>query len=239
MLAYGDSLTAGFYKAAQRFSPYGEALSRELGDVGVWVCGESGLTAVQLSEDVDARLIVEGACRRGQWLGSFLEERGPFDLQRVSTMKRATQVIERFRAENAVQTPRSGSSSPFVCGLATTCPQNRSGAGPSHPDSTASLPLQCLLSPKNEGQNCREESNSKGELASHTLRRNRWSSIRSVEAGGSTVADVPCSTEAHTRFCDDHVLDGGAVSVPRVSLSSSPTAPSVQTEMGYPGIVVE
>ena len=25
-----------------------------------------------------------------------------------------------------------------------------------HPDSTASLPLQCLLSPKNEGQNCRE-----------------------------------------------------------------------------------
>ena len=64
--------------------------------------------------------------------------------------------------------------------------------------------------------------------------RNRWSSIRSVEAGGSTVADVPCSTEGHTRFCDDHVLDGGAVSVPRVSLSSSPTAPSVQTKVGYP-----
>ena len=71
-----------------------------------------------------------------------------------------------------------------------------------------------------------------------TLHRNRWSSIRSVEAGGSTVADVPCSTEAHTRFCNDHVLDGGAVSVPRVSLSSSPTAPSVQTEWGT-GIVVE
>ena len=33
-------------------------------------------------------------------------------------------------------------------------------------DSTAALPLQCLLSPKNEGQNCREESNSKGVLAS-------------------------------------------------------------------------
>ena len=44
---------------------------------------------------------------------------------------------------------------------------------------------------------------------------------------------MPCSTEAHTRFCDDHVLNGGAVSVPKISLSSSPTAPSVQTEMGY------
>ena len=66
--------------AGQRFSPYGEALSRELGDVDVWVCGLSGLTAVQLSEGVDARLIVDVACRRGQGLGSILEERGPFDL---------------------------------------------------------------------------------------------------------------------------------------------------------------
>ena len=47
---------------------------------------------------------------------------------------------------------------------------------------------------------------------------------------------MPCSAEAHTRFCDDHVLDAGAVSVPRVSLSSSPTAPSVQTKMVYPWV---
>ena len=80
VLAYGDSLTAGFYMAGQRFSPYGEALSRELGDVDMWVCGLSGLTAVQLFEGVDARLIVDVACRRGQGLGSILEERGPFDL---------------------------------------------------------------------------------------------------------------------------------------------------------------
>ena len=72
------------------------------------------------------------------------------------------------------------------------------------------------------------------ELASYTLHRNRWSSMRSVETRDSTVTDVPCSTKAYTRFCDDHVLDGGVASVPRVSLSSSPTAPSVQTEMGYP-----
>ena len=31
----------------------------------------------------------------------------------------------------------------------------------------------------------------------------------------------------------NHVLDSGAVSVPRVSLSSSPTAPSIQTVLGY------
>ena len=35
---------------------------------------------MQLSEDVDTRLIVAVACRRGQGLGSILEERGPFDL---------------------------------------------------------------------------------------------------------------------------------------------------------------
>ena len=55
-----------------------------------------------------------------------------------------------------------------------------------------------------------------------------------TQARGSTVADVPGSTEAHPRFCDDHVLDGGAVSVPSISLSSSPSAPSIQTVLGYP-----
>ena len=34
-LVYGDSLTAGFHMAGQGFSPYGEALSRDLGDVEV------------------------------------------------------------------------------------------------------------------------------------------------------------------------------------------------------------
>ena len=83
VLTYDDSLTAGFYMAGQRFSPYCEALSRELGDVDVSVCGLNGLTAVQLSEDVDARLIVDVACRRGQKLGLVLEERRPFDLMLI------------------------------------------------------------------------------------------------------------------------------------------------------------
>jgi len=32
----------------------------------------------------------------------------------------------------------------------------------------------------------------------------------SHQAEGSTVADVPSNTVAHTRFCNDHVLDIGA-----------------------------
>ena len=47
------------------------------------MCGLNGLMAVQLSEDVDARRIVDVACRRGHGLGSVLEERGPFDLLRI------------------------------------------------------------------------------------------------------------------------------------------------------------
>ena len=44
------------------------------------VCGLNGLMAVELPEDVDARLIVVVACRRGQGLVSVLDERGPVDL---------------------------------------------------------------------------------------------------------------------------------------------------------------
>ena len=49
------------------------------------MCGLNGLTAVQLSEDVDARLIVDVACSRGQGLGSYLEERESFDLMLIMT----------------------------------------------------------------------------------------------------------------------------------------------------------
>ena len=48
--------------------------------MSVGVCGLNGLTAVQLSEDEDARLIVLVACRRGEGFVSVLDERGPVDL---------------------------------------------------------------------------------------------------------------------------------------------------------------
>ena len=44
-----------------------------------------------------------------------------YSVDRVSTTKQATQVVEQFGAESVKQTPRkSGSSSPFVCALPTT-----------------------------------------------------------------------------------------------------------------------
>ena len=58
----GDGLTAGIHMTGQRFSPYGESLSRELADWDVSVCGLNGLTALELSEEEDARLIVDVGC---------------------------------------------------------------------------------------------------------------------------------------------------------------------------------
>ena len=76
-------LTAGLYIAGLRFLSYDEAPSRQLGDKSVWTCDLIILTIVQLSEDVDARLIVDVACRRGQELNSVLEKRKIFDLMLI------------------------------------------------------------------------------------------------------------------------------------------------------------
>ena len=83
VLAYGDSLTAGFIMAGQHFSLDDEALRMNLEYVDVSVFGLYGLTAMQLSEDVDGRLVVDVACTRDQGFGSVLEERGPFDLMLI------------------------------------------------------------------------------------------------------------------------------------------------------------
>ena len=69
----GNSLTAGFHMTGQRFSQYGESLSRELDGLDVCACGLNGLTAFQLSVNENARLIVDVTCIRGQELGLVLE----------------------------------------------------------------------------------------------------------------------------------------------------------------------
>ena len=98
---------------------------------------------------------------------------------------------------------------------------------------------RCLCSascpPRIKAKIAEKKATPKENLPRTPLRRNRWSNIRSVEAGGSTVADVPCSTEAHTRFCDDHVLDGGAVSRSPVHQQ----LPRSRLRWDTPGIVVE
>ena len=66
----------------QRFSPYGEGMSRKHKDL------DQGLTTVQLSKDDDARLIAHVAFRHGQELGSVLNDQRPFDL--LPIMRRRT-----------------------------------------------------------------------------------------------------------------------------------------------------
>jgi len=73
-------LTAGIYMTGERSSPYGESLCRELGDLDVCGCVLNGLTALALCEEVDAWLFVDVGCKRGQQLGSVLEERVPLDV---------------------------------------------------------------------------------------------------------------------------------------------------------------
>ena len=84
----GDNLTTGFLMISQHFSSYGEGISKELEDFDVCVYGLKGLTAVQLSEDEDARLIAHVVFKHDQELGSFLDDRRPFDL--LPIMRRRT-----------------------------------------------------------------------------------------------------------------------------------------------------
>mmetsp|Transcript_92787 Transcript_92787/g.207784 ORF Transcript_92787/g.207784 Transcript_92787/m.207784 type:complete len:333 (-) Transcript_92787:2-1000(-) len=83
ILAYGDSLTAGYWDQGDRFWPYGAALVEGLlPDVvaDVSVCGLSSLTAAELVESLDSARICDGADRRGVGLRKALSDNGPFDL---------------------------------------------------------------------------------------------------------------------------------------------------------------
>lgn len=83
ILAYGDSLTAGYYEDGDRFSPYGATLAKLLApdfDAEVWVCGLSSLTAVQMVKRLSLKKIKDGAGRTGKGLQRIILEEGPFDL---------------------------------------------------------------------------------------------------------------------------------------------------------------
>ena len=76
LLLHFQTLDGGFLQGRATFLAV-RYKRRELGDVNVCVCGLNGLTAVQRSEDVDARLIVVVAGRRGQGLVSVLDKWSP------------------------------------------------------------------------------------------------------------------------------------------------------------------
>jgi len=84
VLAYGDSLTAGFYHFGRRFAPYGAALAEALGQTGVavevWVCGLSGLTVADFVRDIQQDSVTCVCGRTGEGLAHILHTRGPFDL---------------------------------------------------------------------------------------------------------------------------------------------------------------
>eukprot|EP00440_Ansanella_granifera_P074654 gb/GFBE01081016.1/.p1 GENE.gb/GFBE01081016.1/~~gb/GFBE01081016.1/.p1 ORF type:complete len:518 (+),score=65.35 gb/GFBE01081016.1/:1-1554(+) len=83
ILAFGDSLTAGFCRDGDHFSPYGKALAESIpSDVSaeVWVCGLSGAEALDMVERLDSRRIGDVADRTGAGLRRIVRERGKFDL---------------------------------------------------------------------------------------------------------------------------------------------------------------
>mmetsp|Transcript_29133 Transcript_29133/g.53156 ORF Transcript_29133/g.53156 Transcript_29133/m.53156 type:complete len:295 (+) Transcript_29133:134-1018(+) len=83
LLAYGDSLTAGFCNEGQDYHPYAPFLMDALMPrvaADVCMCGLSGLTAAQLVSQVDAVTIVDKMEQRGPGLRKILLEKGPFDL---------------------------------------------------------------------------------------------------------------------------------------------------------------
>jgi len=83
ILAYGDSLTAGYWDEGDRFWPYGATLTEGLlPDIvaNVSVCGLSSLTAAELLEGVDSLRIRDGVGRRGVGLRRALQDNGSFDL---------------------------------------------------------------------------------------------------------------------------------------------------------------
>lgn len=83
LLAYGDSLTAGYHSYGHLFSPYAEGFADALlqSDVycHIWVCGLSGWTAAGMVEARNARALKDHVDRTGMGVRAILEDKGPFD----------------------------------------------------------------------------------------------------------------------------------------------------------------
>lgn len=83
VLAYGDSLTAGFRTTGHRFTPYGEPLAKALRHdipTEVVVCGLVGLTAERMAAEMDQAVIQSEGPKVTQGLRRLLAEGGPFAL---------------------------------------------------------------------------------------------------------------------------------------------------------------
>ena len=80
-----------------------------------------------------------------------------------------------------------------------------------------------------------------GSLQRHTLGGTGpvlASEVPAKQTGGSTVKDVPFTTEVYTRFCDGYALDGGAVFVPKSRSLSHQQLPRSSLRWSKLGVVV-
>jgi len=83
VVAFGDSLTAGWYCKGSKFEPYAKALLKALPPqiaVDIFVCGLSGFTAGQMVNSMDQDNLRDNAGRTGKGLRRILREEGPVDL---------------------------------------------------------------------------------------------------------------------------------------------------------------
>jgi len=83
VVAFGDSLTAGWYCKGSKFEPYAKALLKSLPPeiaVDIFVCGLSGYTAGQMVDSMDKDNLRDHAGRTGKGLRRILREEGPVDL---------------------------------------------------------------------------------------------------------------------------------------------------------------
>lgn len=105
LLAYGDSLTAGYWNRGKRFAPFAAALTECLLpqlQADIWVCGLSSMTAEEMLEEIESSKIRDGVRRIGAGLTRILREQGPFDLVLIMAGtndlgERHTEVPEIFR----------------------------------------------------------------------------------------------------------------------------------------------
>lgn len=82
-MAYGDSLTAGYYNGGRCFAPYANELAKQISRtvaVEVWANGLSGLQASELTRHSKAQWIEDATHRFGPGVEWILENEEPFDV---------------------------------------------------------------------------------------------------------------------------------------------------------------
>mmetsp|Transcript_28057 Transcript_28057/g.65177 ORF Transcript_28057/g.65177 Transcript_28057/m.65177 type:complete len:533 (-) Transcript_28057:1934-3532(-) len=83
IVAFGDSLTAGWYNLGRSFEPYAKSLVKNLPaeiPVDVHVCGLSGYSAGQMVDSLGQDNLRDNAGRKGKGLSLILQQLKPVDL---------------------------------------------------------------------------------------------------------------------------------------------------------------